>query len=327
MHQKFLVCVMAAAISICVKAAEHELSGTWKYAKSADYYTGVRTAPAPEFPLIQFVNGQLFLQPRCAIPIQYAKVEYSYNKLFQIALKDGVDERAMDKFTKRSFGESLSSAKSFYQASKIVSRCNFEHSHVFLLTGKLVLVNGSGEFDIYTRLPASMPMNSEINLSGRKLSELPYNSGTFNVICSAYISQRTGVPATTDSCGPVLYPYVAKKDDADPLAKLIGSHQYKKFGAEADRDYDNPVAHGLHPIYMLFPPMKDVIVVAVEDIEQGESSGRSGMTGVYLTIRGGKVVDQITGECLLQPDYVCSTVTGEKIYQLTENGKFVKVKK
>lgn len=327
MRQKFLVCLMATATSMCVQAAEHELSGTWKYAKSADYNTGVRTEPAPEFPLIQFVGGQLFLQPRCAIPIEYAKVDYSYNRLFQIALKDGVDERAMDKFTKRSFGENLSSVKYFYQGSKIVSRCNFEHSHVFLLNGKLVLVNGSGEFDVYTRLPAVMPANSEPNLYGRKLSELPYNSGTFNVICSPFISQRTGVPTTTDACGPVLYPYVAKKDDADPLAKLIGSHQYKKFGAEADKDYDNPVAHGLHPIYMLFQPLKDVIVVAVEDIEQGESSGRSGMTGVYLTIKGGKVADQITGECLLQPDYSCTDLNGKKIYQLQDTGKFVKVKK
>jgi len=327
MRKKFLVCLTAATVSMYVQAAEHELSGTWKYEKSADYYSGVRTAPAPDFPIIQFVSGQLFLQPRCAIPIEYAKVGYSYNKLFQIALKDGVDERAMDKFTKGSFGEKLSNAKSFYQGSKIVERCNFEHDHIFLLNGKLILVNGSGEFDIYTRLPALMPENSESNLYGRKLSELPYNSGTFNVICSAFISQRTGVPATTDACGPALYPYVAKKDDADPLARLIGSHQYKKFGAEADKDYDNPVAHGLHPIYMLFRPLKDVIVAAVEDIEQGESSGRSGMTGVYLSIKGGKVVDQITGECMLQPDYSCTDLKGRKIYQMLDTGKFVKVKK
>ncbi|GGZ05338.1 hypothetical protein ACFFTM_02575 [Pseudoduganella plicata] len=125
----------------------------------------------------------------------------------------------------------------------------------------------------------------------------------------------------------MFYPYAATKDDADPLGKLIGSHQYKKFGADADKDYNNPVGHGLHPVYMLFQPLKDVTIAAVEDIEQGDSSGRAGMTGVYLSIKGGKVVDQSTGECLLQPDYSCTYINGEKVYQLLDTGKFVKVRK
>jgi hypothetical protein len=68
------------------------------------------------------------------------------------------------------------------------------------------------------------------------------------------------------------------------LRKLL-DHIDIKNGAEADKDYDNPVAHGLQPTFILFPPLKDVVVAAVEDIQQGETSGRTGMAGVYLSIK------------------------------------------
>lgn len=324
-----VIFLTAAVTLVCGSAfaAPHELSGTWKFAKSIAYFGDAKAVPPPQYPTIQLVDGKLFLQPRCDTPIDYSKVNYDYDELFQMALKAGVDDKAMDKFTKRFLGAPLSSVKYFYQGNKALAQCNFEHANVFMLKDKLVLVNGGGIFSAYDRVPAPAAAASGPNLYGRKLSQLPYNGGLFNVVCSGLIGQKNGVPQPTDACAPVFYPYAATKDDADPLGKLIGSHQYKKFGAEAEKDYNNPVGHGLHPVYMLFQPLKDVTIAAVEDIEQGDSSGRAGMTGVYLSIKGGKVVDQITGECLLQPDYSCTYINGEKVYQLLDTGKFVKVKK
>lgn len=322
--------VFAAAFMLTLggaSAAPHELSGTWKFAKNALYFGDAKTLPAPEYPFIQFVNGKLFLLPRCDMPIEYAKVKYDYNELFQMALKAGVDEKAMDKFTKKQLGSPLSATKYFYQGDKELAQCNFEHSHVFKLNDKLVLVNGGGIFGTYDRAPAAAVPESGPNLYGRKLSELPYNGALFNVVCSPLIGRNKSGPQPTDACAPVFHPYVATKADTDPLGKLIGSHQYKKYGAEAEKDYNNPVAHGLHPVYMLLQPLKDVLVVAVEDIEQGDSSGRSGMAGVYLSIKDGKVVDQVTGDCILQPDYSCADLKGKKIYQMQDTGKFVKLSK
>lgn len=67
---------------------------------------------------------------------------------------------------------------------------------------------------------------------------------------------------------------------------------------------------------MLLLPLKDVLVVGVEDIEQADSTGRSGMAAVYLSIKGGKVVDQITGECMLQANYSWTYLKGRTIYQM-----------
>jgi hypothetical protein len=109
------------------------------------------------------------------------------------------------------------------------------------------------------------------------------------------------------------------------LAKLIGSHLYIKNGAIGSKDYDNPVAHNLHPVYFVFPPLKDVQVVAVEDTEQGESYDREGIERVYLAIKDSKVTDQLTGSCKLNTDYSCTSDSGKKMYQLLATGRFEKV--
>ncbi|GGZ05343.1 lysozyme [Pseudoduganella plicata] len=164
-------------------AAPHELSGTWKFAKNVAYFGDAKAVPSPQYPTIQLVDGKLFLQPRCDTPIDYSKVKYDYDELFQMALKAGADDKAMDKFTKKFLGAPLSSVKYFYQGNKALAQCNFEHANVFILNDKLVLVNGGGIFSAYNRVPAPVAAESGPNLYGRKLSQLPYNGGLFNVVC------------------------------------------------------------------------------------------------------------------------------------------------
>lgn len=307
-------------------AAPHELSGTWKYAKTAEFGGEVRSTPAPEYPVLQIINGAMFLQPRCEFKITYTKKSYSYNELFQAALQSGTDEGAMDKFVQKQFGAPLSSAKVYFEGGTVKPKCLYEHRNMFLLNDKLVVANGYGSFDGYERVPAPAA-TSAVNVYGRKFSQLPYRNDVFHELCAGLIPSKKGTPQATDACAPVLYPYSASKADTDPLAKLIGSHSYTKFGKDIGKDYDNPVAHGLHPVFMVFPAMKDVLVVAVEDIEQGEGADRTGMGGVYLSIKGDKVVDQISAGCDLRPDYSCVDTNGKKVYQLSDSGKFQKAGK
>lgn len=321
-----LFCILGAA-GLNAMAAPNELSGTWKYVKAAEYFGEVRTTPLPEFPVIQIVNGKLLLQPRCSIPIDYTKEAFDYNEMFQMALKDGVDAKAMDKFVTKQFGVPLSSAKYYYQSSKLTSECNFEHTHLFILKDKLVLVNGSGRFAGYERQVVPGNISREQNIYGRKFSELPYDTAVFNVVCTRLMKLKDGIPEAKDACAPVLFPYAATKADTDPLGKLIGSHQYRKNGAKVGKEYDNPVSHGFHPIFMLFPAKNDTIIAAVEDIEEGESSNRTGMTSVYLSIKADKVVDQAPGGCLLQADFSCVDMNGKRMFQLSDSGKFVKTAK
>jgi hypothetical protein len=193
----------------------------------------------------------------------------------------------------------------------------------------LLVARGGSIFHSYSRVkePDTKAIDPSINLYGRKLSQLPYQPVVFRNICKGlFPSAGKGMPPKpSEQCSPVYYPYVASKKDADPLARLIGSHTYTKNGAAGDKDYDNPVARNLHPIYMLLPPLKDVLVVAVEDVEQGEAVGRGGIHGVYLDIKNGKVADQINKSCVLNEQYTCTDESGKTLYQLLDTGKFRKL--
>ena len=58
----------------------------------------------------------------------------------------------------------------------------------------------------------------------------------------------------------------------------------------------------------------------VDDFEDVRNEQRDVMSGVYLSIVGDKVVDQIDG-CQFNSDYVC-TARGRPVAKLTGSGKF-----
>ena len=69
--------------------------------------------------------------------------------------------------------------------------------------------------------------------------------------------------------------------------------------------------------------MKQVILLRVDDFEVVRNEERDVMSGVYLSVVGGKVIDQISG-CQFDHDYVCA-VGGRAVAKLSENGKFKKL--
>lgn len=325
MH-KIGILVASLSFAACTaNAADQALSGTWKYVKTAQYFGDVKTDPLVEFPYLQIVQNRMVLIPRCPVPITYTKTRYDYSGLFQMALKAGVDEKALGKYVKKHLDYDLANTKDVYKSQKQLAACNFEHNTVTTSGNKLIYINGGGAFQLYERVSKATKTSGAP--AERKLSDLPYSSATFNQLCAPGMQVVKGVPQSTDQCAPVLYPTVAGKAATDPLARVVGSHDYRKLGGEdVPNDYNNPASHNLHPVFMEFAPMNAVRVVAVEDIEQGEDFKRGGMTGMYLSIKDGKVIDQITVECRLQPDYSCTDYQGKKLYQLADSGKFVKIK-
>jgi hypothetical protein len=119
----------------------------------------------------------------------------------------------------------------------------------------------------------------------------------------------------------VFYPYVASKDDKDPIARLVGHHHYIKGNPKYHHDYNDPLSKGLHPLYIVLPPFKDVLLIRVQDGEGGAEE-RDVFTGAYLSIKNGVVVDQLNEGCHMTADYTCVDRDGKKLFRLLETGKF-----
>jgi hypothetical protein len=130
-------------------------------------------------------------------------------------------------------------------------------------------------------------------------------------------------PQLSKKCDSAFFPYIVRRNIKDPLLKLIGAHEFLKGGANGPSgDYDNPVANNLHPVVLIFPPLKNVVLVRVADIE-GADDARDQMSGVYLAIKDGKVTDQLNEGCSFDENYVCSTPGELAKYKLLETGKFM----
>lgn len=306
-------------------AATDELGGTWKFSKSAVYFSKAGLPPQPAYHTLQIVNGQVWLDPMCGVPTVYSKEPYDYSEFFQMAIQGGAEEKDMAKYVQKNFGFNLTSAKDFYVGGKLTQHCAIGLGNIFATKDKLIFAGPGGSFNSFDRSNGGVPVSLDpvINLHGKKLSHLPYRSNMFNVLCADIIPRVKNVRQKTDKCGPVFYPYFATKNDADPLSRLIGTHTYRKMGRTASKDYDNPVSNNLNPVYMLLPPFKDVMIVAVEDLEISDS--RPGMGAVYRAIMNNKVADQISANCILSEDYSCIDGEGKKIYQLRGSGKFEKL--
>ena len=151
-----------------------------------------------------------------------------------------------------------------------------------------------------------------------------FNFTAYTMACLGNLPMAKGMPQATAKCGPVYMPYVATAN-GDVLSQLIGTHDYQKGGARYAEDYAPPFANKLHPVFIMLPPMKDVLLVRVDDLEQGPSEQRDVMSGVFLAIKNGKVTDQLNEGCTITTDYACVDDDGKRKYQLLETGKFQKL--
>jgi hypothetical protein len=160
-------------------------------------------------------------------------------------------------------------------------------------------------------------------LSNYRLTQLPLNNDRYLSWCRPKLQGPNGHLRTTDRCAPDFYPYVAEPTRHDSLMDIIGNDDYAMHGQQYTEGFSPPFKQKVAATFLVLPPLKQVVLVRVDDFDIVRNEERDVMSGVYLSIVAGKVVDQIEG-CQFDRDYVCR-VEGAAVARLTDNGKFERV--
>jgi hypothetical protein len=242
-------------------------------------------------------------------------------------MRGDANENDINSFFRNQFNIELEQLKFNYTNIDKASACNSIGQDVIISGDKLILIKGGVIFHQYTRTLTSIAYNADkslVDLGGLKPSSLPFDLTNFFLNCPKHMKLLKGVPQPTDKCGPTYYPYVATRRSTDWLSKLVGSYAYQENKVPfAQYSYDNPVANGFHPIFFVLPPMNDVIVVRVEDMEFSED--RDLMSGTYLSIKNKKVVDILSESCSFDVSYTCSDDNPNRKFQLQPDGRFKRI--
>lgn len=317
--------ICASFLSACAGAVTPE--GTWKFERSIDYLGRTPVNQAPRFPVLVIHNNEIRLSDACVA--KFAPEEYLFSDVFQPLTKQGTTEKQLDAFLLKNLNLSLAKTKEVFSLADTPGNCSRPVMEFFVV-GDRILVPAGITFYTYVKVQAeatATPLaaggSAAAMIAGYKLSKLPMNFERYNSFCMPKILNAKGKPQTTDKCAPDYFPYVADPKSADPIMKLIGNHDYVKGGQEYAQGFSPPFKQKVPATFMVFAPMKQVILVRVDDFELVRNEEREIMSGVYLSIVDGKVVDQIQG-CDMNGDYVCME-EGRPVAKLTDNGRFRKL--
>ncbi len=305
-----------SAITACAKAPE----GTWKLDRTMDYY-GRTANTAPRFTSLVVRPKEIALSDACVA--QFSPDDYLFPEVFQSLSKQGVTEKQLDSFLAQNFGVGLAKTKTVYSLTSSPANCAGPVMEFFQV-GDRILIPVGATFHSYVKADAAKPpapASAAASIAaGYKVTPLPMDYERYNDICRPKIVGRKGKPQTTALCAPDYFPYVAEAKRGDALMNIIGNHDYEKAGQEYAGGFSPPFRQKTAATFLVFPPFKQVTLVRVDDFEVVRNEERDVMSGVYLSIVGGKVVDQISG-CHFNRDYVCLE-EGRPVARLTEAGKF-----
>jgi hypothetical protein len=318
-----LVCAALCLPALSVRAESTD--STWTFTKGVDYENPKGALATPPSTTLSLSGDTLRISATCSVHL--GKKNYYPGGPFQMLLKSGDSEADIARFMKSSLGFDLKGDKTYYEADP--SDCNKLGTEFLASANQLVAIRGADFFYAFARQGGNTAAASDSHAvpaaSGPtlKVTTLPFSMSDYSGNCAPAMVK--GVPTPSARCSPAYYYHVATRNSSDALSKLVGSHDYQKGGAEsADDDYNNPVSHGLHPVFLVFPPMGDVTVVRVDDFE-GHQEQREQISGAFLTIKDGKVTDELNTGCDLDARFVCTDHDGRK-YKLTPDGKFQQVK-
>lgn len=319
---KFMAFVVASSISVSAWASMP--AGTWKFERSVDYFGRTPVNKAPKFSTIVVRDNDVIFSDTCVV--RASGEEYFFSDVFQPLTKQGVTDKQVDSFLMKHFNLSLSTTK-IVHAIAATPKCKPPMLEIFFVKDKILVPEGV-TFYLYskakpdTAVPESTRSASPMPaVAGYKATPLPMNYTRYETACFHKIRDGKGNPHTTDKCAPAFFPYVADPKSNDPIMKLVGNHDYSKGGEEEYADgFSPPFKRKVPATFLVFPPMKDINVVRVDDLQVVRNEERDVMSGVYLSIVGGKVVDQISG-CDLGRDYVC-TADGRNVAKLSDTGMF-----
>jgi hypothetical protein len=313
--------VVVVALSFWSAGIAHAetVEGTWKFASSGEYFGDKNLITPLATQAVQATDDKLVLSPSCAV--RFRAEPYAYSMVFQGLLREKVRADQLNKYLGDKFGFDLRDVKTGYKVEK--SQCANGLQEVFVVGDDMLAVASNTIFYAFKRDGIVQKLANLGSDFTQKITPLPFDLNTFQMRCAPAINRIKGVPQTTDKCAPVFYPYVTSKNDKDIIGKLVGHHHYLKGDPKNYNGYDDPVSNNFHPVYMLLPPLKDITLVRVEDLEGG-AEDRDIFSGAYLSIKNGAVVDQLDDGCRFLSDYSCVNDRGTKMYRLAESGKFIK---
>lgn len=315
-HPILLAC---AVLSLTASARDTSPSdGAWAFAKAIDHGNPSTPLSAPQSTAIILGGDTLKISDTCSVHLR--KRTYYPGGPFQGLLKAGQTEASIASFMRKTLNFDLNGPKDYYEVGD--SDCNKFGEDLLINATELVVIRGGEFFYSFVRQQGAAASDAVAAASSPlKATALPFVLSEYTANCQP--AMKNGVPVSSARCSPAYYYHVATRTSTDLIGKLVGSHDYKQGGARfATDDYDNPVSHGLHPVFLVFAPMGDVTVVRVDDFE-GRNEQRDPISGAYLAIKGGRVTDEINFGCDLDAQYVCK---GDgQIAKLTIAGKFQKV--
>ena len=307
--------------------ARDDVDGRWDFIKSAQYTPNRGSeVPLPLLLNIDVMDNETNLNKRAHI--YFTSPKDAKEKVFSPLINAGEAIDDIERFLQRNFNIALSEVKAYY----ILNKPHYDEAigeAAFVTTDKLVIVKSGAVFYQYHKPEIrTFKLPQSLGADVYKIASLPFSSRNYSSLCLRRLYGARGMQfvRAVNKCAPTYHPYVASKKSRDSLGKIVGAHNYLP-NSDSGYSYNNPVSNGYHPVFLVFPPLKDVILVRVTDMEQGEFYDRDvGFGGAYLSIKNGKVVGQVDPDCDFDEKYVCKTEKGLPIVQLLETGEFKNLK-
>jgi hypothetical protein len=332
-ESRFLFSLAAALLGAAAAAASP--TGNWHFEKSLDLASKVN-APVPSFTDLKIDGTALVLGPDCRVNLE--RQPYSFDQPFQASLRAGRTEAVLSPWIAKVLQFDLQDVQDYFVADAGPERCNRFAIDILVHDDRLLAVHGNrvyafarsaaGSTAPSTPAPAkraektaSAVTASLPQLRGVRLSRLPFDMARFQADCANHLPVVRDVPQATTTCAPSYFPLIATPTSSDAIGRLVATHDFVRGGAENPTgDYANPASHGLHPVYLVFPPLGDVVLVRVEDIERAQE--RDPIRGAWLAIKGGRVTGQLNEGCSMTAEYICQWADRKGGYQLLSDGTF-----
>ncbi len=303
--------------------ARSALNGQFSLEQTADI-EDERTSAKP-LPIRSWLvqNNRAKVNANCEL--EFREQPYHPGGPFQLLLKSGLKMAEIERFLAKRFNFKLGDSPRYFvvEASPL---CPPMGSSLLLANGKAVMIGASSVFHglKWVEVVAGGSAPASDLLHGLQVTQLPFSPAQFAEACGQKIRSVKGVPRAPASCAPRFWAYAATRDSREPLAKLVGSHDYPTWGGRNESgDYANPVQNGLHPVFLVFRAHPGMWVLRVEDLE-GRGETRDPMSGVYLVVKDGVVTDQLNEGCELDAQLVCRSARHQTSRTLLPNGKFTR---
>lgn len=290
-----------------------ELTGTWRYEKTFDFDGSTLHLKPIKNTTLQFLNDQLGLPKNCFQ--KFTKEEYAFGLLFQGMSKEGVTEKQISNYFNEQFSIDLSKIKTYFSSGVSANKCSEPFRQIVVSKNTLVAIYGESTYYVFkksTRLNSNNITNP-VNLYHYKLSSLPFNGIIYGNFCGF------------GNCAPVFYRYKTSKDKSDSINRLVNAAGDNIYDEKKLTNDGNKLPSGsVKWTFLLLPPLGNVLLLRVDDYD--DCQNRDCGNGFYLAIQNEKFSDKLVENCHITEDYFCIDDDGKRLYQLTQEGKFKKIK-